>query len=96
MVKVGYELSSSARSRVGMAVYRRVDYIVKKARSVKNNTTRQGKRSQYWCQVALHPDEITQMPGDIIHQLKRENEELISENQELRNEMEGTKIIEHC
>ena len=36
------------------------------------------------------------MPGDIIRQLKRENEELISENQELRNEMEGTKIIEHC
>ena len=36
------------------------------------------------------------MPGDIIHQLKRENEELISENQELQNEMEGTKIIEHC
>ena len=96
MVKVGYELSSSVRSRVGMAVYRRVDYIVKKARSVKNNTTRQGKRSQYWCQVALHPDEITQMPGDIIHQLKKENEELISENQELRNEMEGKKIIEHC
>ena len=80
-----------------MAVYRRVDYIVKKARSVKNNTTRRGaERSQYWCQVALHPDEITQMPGDIIRQLKRENEELISENQELRNEMEGTKIIEHC
>ena len=96
LVKVGYELSSSARSRVGMAVYRRVDYIVKKARSVKNNTTRRAERSQYWCQVALHPDEITQMPGDIIHQLKKENEELISENQELRNEMEGKKIIEHC
>lgn len=67
LVKVGYELSSSARSRVGMAVYRRVDYIVKKARGVKNNATRQAERSQYWCQVALHADEITQMPGDIIH-----------------------------
>lgn len=72
-----------------MAVYRRVDYIVKKARSDKNNTTRQVEWSQYWCQVALHPDEITQMPGDIIHQLKKENEELTCENQELRNEMEG-------
>ena len=92
LVKVGYQLSSSARSRVGMAVYRRVDYMVKKARSVKNNATRLAKRSLYWCQVAIHPDEITKMPEDIIHQLKRENKELISENQELRNEMEGKKI----
>jgi len=36
------------------------------------------------------------MPVDIIDQLKKENEELINENQELRNEMEGKKIIEHC
>ena len=36
------------------------------------------------------------MPGDIIHQLKKENEELIGKNQELRNKKEGTKIIEHC
>ena len=96
LVKVGYRLSSSARSRVGMAVYRRVDYIVKKARSVKNNTTRRAERSQYWCQVALHPDEITQMPGDIIHQQKKENEKLIGKNQELPNKKERTKIIEHC
>ena len=95
LAKIGYELSLSARSRVGMAVYRRVDYIVKKARSIKNNATRRAERSQYWCQVALHPDEITQMPVDIIDQLKKENEELINENQELRNEMEGKKIIEH-
>ena len=44
----------------------------------------------------FHPDEITQMPGDIIHQQKKENEELIGKNQELPNKKEGTKIIEHC
>ena len=69
-----------------MAVYGRIDYIVKKARSVKNNATRRAERSLYWCQVAIHRDEFTLMPEDIIHQLKRENEELISENQELRKE----------
>lgn len=85
-VKVGYQLSSAARSRVGMAVYRRTDYIVKKARSVKNNATRRAERSLYWCQNVIHRDEFIQMAEDIIHQLKRENEELISENQELRKE----------
>ena len=65
------------------------DGRLQKSRLLKSNT-------QYWCQVALHPDEITQMPGDIIHQQKKENEELIGKNQELPNKKEGTKIIEHC
>ena len=69
--KVGYNLSSSSRPRVGMAVYGRVQYIAKKTRNIKNSDTRQAMRSQYWCEVALHPDEIHQDPGEIIHQLTK-------------------------
>lgn len=71
LVKIGYQLSSSSRPRVGMAVYRRVQDIAKKARNIKNSDTRNAMRSQYWCEVALHPDEISQGPDEIIHQLKK-------------------------
>lgn len=46
---IGYKLSSSCRPRVGMVVYGRVKYIVKKVRDIKNSGIRQATRSQYWC-----------------------------------------------
>ena len=88
LMKFGYKLSSSSCPRVGTAVYRRVQYLAKKARNIKNSDTRKAMRSQYWCKVALHPDEIVQGPDEIIRQLQQKEEE----NVRLRNELEGKKV----
>jgi len=45
-------------------------------------------RSQYWCKVALHPDEMVQGPDEIIRQLQQKEEE----NVRLLNELEGKKV----
>ena len=88
LMKFGYKLSSSSCPRVGTAVYRRVQYLAKKARNINNSDTRKAMRSQYWCKVALHPDEIIQGPDEIIRQLQQKEEE----NMRLRNELEGKKV----
>lgn len=90
----GYRLSRSSCSRVGIAVYSRVQYIVK----ILSDTTigskrRQATRSQYWCRIALHPDEIAQGPSDVINELKEKEKLLIQENQQLRKELEGKLLL---
>ena len=69
-----------------------MDYIAKKVRNASNgDTRRRAMRSQYLCSVALHPDDINiQGPEEFINELKKEREELISENR-IRNEFEGKK-----
>ena len=90
----GYRLSSSSRGRVGIAVYNRVVYVAKKVRDTKiTSHRRQALRSQYWCSIALHPNEITHGPGEVIKELKRNEELLIKENQRLKNELEGKNFI---
>ena len=88
LMKFDYKLSSSSCPRVGTAVYRRVQYLAKKARNINNSDTRKAMRSQYWCKVALHPDEIIQGPDEIIRQLQHKEEE----NMRLRNELDGKKV----
>ena len=88
--KIGYRLSSPSRARVGAIVKRRVDYFAQKVRNTSNNDERRAVRAQFWCSVALQPDEIVQEPGDIINELKQK-ELLVGEIQRSRNEVEGKK-----
>ena len=68
----GYRLLSSSRGRVGIALYNRVEYIAKKVCDTKIiSHPRQALRLQYWCSIALHPNEITHGPGEVINELKR-------------------------
>ena len=86
--KIGYRLWPSSRAHIGTNVKCRLDYIVQKIRNTSSNgNTRQAIRSAYWCSIALHPDEIVQGPREINELQKRE--ELISENQKSRGELEG-------
>ena len=87
--KIGYMLSSCCRVRVGKAVFNRVEYITKKVSRISNGDVRRSIKVKYWACVALHPDEILQAPDEIIEKLKQKEEELITENQRLRNEIEG-------
>ena len=87
--KIGYMLSSCCRVRVGKAVFNRVEYITKKVSRISNGDVRRSIKVKYWACVALHPDEILQGPDEIIEKLKQKEEELITENQRLRNEIEG-------
>ena len=56
-----------------------------------NGDARRSIKVKYWACVALHPDEILQGPDEIIEKLKQKEEELITENQRLRNEIKYTK-----
>ena len=90
----GYRLLSSSRTRVGTAVYSRVQFIAKKLRDTKiTSHRRQAIRSQYWCSIALHPDEIAHGPGEAINELKNNEELLMQENQRLKNELEGNNYF---
>ena len=59
LARIGYHLSSCSRTRIGKVVYNRVDYIVKKTNDPRNTSQRRKTLiSQYWCRIALHPNEI--------------------------------------
>ena len=85
----GYRLSSCCKSRVGLAVYSRMQYVAKKVRNTTNNKNRQAVRSNFWCTIALHPEEISQVPEETIARLKEAEEQLVSENLKLSKELEG-------
>ena len=92
--KIGYRLWPSSCAHIGTNVKCRLDYIVQKIRNTSSNgNTRQAIRSAYWCSIALHPDEIVQGPREIINELQKREEELISENQKSRGELEGKESV---
>ena len=88
--KIGYRLSSPSHAWVGAIVKQRVDYFAQKVWNTSNNDARRAVRAQFWCSIALQPDEIVQEPSDIINELKQK-ELLICEIQRSRNEVEGKK-----
>ena len=89
LYQIGYQLSSSCRKRVGLNVYSRMHYIMKKIRNANGKKCRDAARAQYWCTIMLHPDELSQAPADVIADLKETEEELVRENQRLKKELEG-------
>ena len=95
LLQLGYRLSSSCKSRVGILVYGKVNYLTKKVRNVTNNTNRHALRLNYWCTIALNPDDIDQWPEEIIASLKETEQELVHENQKLTKELEGKNSKRH-
>ena len=89
LLQLGYRLSSSCKDRVGVLIYAGVNYLTKKVQNLTSNLSRRALRSNFWCSIALHPDEINQVPADIIASLKETEEELVRENQTLMKELEG-------
>lgn len=89
LLRLGYRLSSPCRSRVGILVYGKVNYLTKTVRNLTNNKSRHALRSNYWCTIALIPDDIAQGPEEIIASLKETEQELVRENQKLTKELEG-------
>ena len=89
LFQIGYRLSSCCEKRVGLTVYSRVNYVVNKARKATNKEGRHAVRSTYWWSIALHPDEISQAPEDIIASLREKEEQLVREKQRLEKELEG-------
>ena len=82
----GYRFLSSSRTRVGSDVYNRVEYITKKVCDTNITSHRhRALRSLNWCSIALHPNEITDGPAEVINELKKNKELLIQENQRLKN-----------
>ena len=57
--------------------------------NVTNNTNHHTLQSNYWCTIALNPDDIDQGPEEIIAGLKEMEQELVHENQKLTKELEG-------
>lgn len=86
---LGYRLSPCCRHRVGLALYSRMHYLTNKLRNIKCTVNRKAARSQYWCSIVLHPEEISQAPEEIIVNLREDKEKLIIENQRLTQELEG-------
>ena len=91
LLQLGYRLSSLCKSRVGILVYGKVNYLTKKVRNATNNTSRHALRSNYWCTIALNSDDIAQGPEEIITNLRETEQELVRENQKLTKELEGKK-----
>lgn len=89
--KIGYQLTQSSSFRVGNALKNRAQYIGNKTRNTSNGSVRKAMRSAFWCNVALHPDEILRGPSEIMSDMKKREEELMKENEKLRREVEGEK-----
>ena len=90
LFQLGYRLSSLCKDRMGVLIYARVNYLTKKVQSLTSNLSRRALRSNFWCSIALHPDEINQAHADIITSLKKKTEEeLVRENQTPKKELEG-------
>ena len=68
---LGYSLSFTCRSRVGILVYGKMNYLTKKVRKVVNNTSCHVVPSNYWCTIALNPDDIARAPDEIARLKKR-------------------------
>ena len=81
-----YRVSSCCQHRLGLTLYSRIHYITNKLRNINYTGNRQAVRSQYWCSITLHPEEI-------IVNLREDKEKLISENQRLTTELEGNNAI---
>ena len=89
LLQLGFRLSLPCRSRVGILVYGKVNYLTKTVRNVTNNTSHHALRSNYWCMIALKPDDIDQGPEEIIASLKETEQELVGEKQKLTKDLEG-------
>ena len=89
LLQLGYRLSSSCKDRVGLLIYARVNYLTKKVQNLTSNLSRRALKSNFWCSIALHPEEINQAPAEIIASLKETEEKLVHENQTLKKELEG-------
>jgi len=77
LLPLGYRLSSPCRSFVGILVYGKVNHLTKNVPNVTNNTSRHALRLNYWCTIALNPDDIDQGPEEIVASLKEMEQELV-------------------
>ena len=92
--QIGYKLSSSSLlACVGITVSSGVGYIVKKIHNISNGNEHRAVRSLFWCSVAIHPEEISQGPEEVIKELQEREEQLISENHKLNQEIEGMILL---
>ena len=89
--KIGYQLTQSTSFRVGNIVKNRAQHIVNKTRNTSNGSVRKAMQSAFWCEVALHPDEMPYGPSEIMSELEKREEELMRENEKLRGEVEDKK-----
>lgn len=86
---LGYQLSSSCQTRVGLNIYGRMQKVTKKVRNANGKKCRDAARSQYWCTTALHPTELSQAPEDVIASLKEAEAEVVRQNLRPSKELEG-------
>lgn len=89
LASVGYKLNSSSEKRVGNVLKRMVYHVMRRVAAETNGEKRKRFRNQYWTTISLHPEEIFQGPQGIIEELKKREEELTKECDQLRGEVEG-------
>lgn len=51
-----------------------MDYLLKKLRKAQNGNIAKSVKTEYWCTLAIHPEEIFRAPSQIIDQLQKEKE----------------------
>ena len=81
---IGYTLDQPF-SRVANLLNTRTNKFQKNLKEEKNGKRREKKKAESWIKIALHPEEISRTPYDIVAEMSEKENELRRENNDLQD-----------
>ena len=82
---IGYTLEESAFDRVDNLLNTRTNKFQRNLKEEKNGKRREKKKAESWIKIALHPEENSRMPYDIVAEMSEKENELRRENNDLQD-----------
>ena len=76
ILPLGYQMTESARERVGNTTAESIRRLWRKMQSTKDGKKRRRRKAETWIKLATRPDEIKQIPNDVLAQLTEDNSKL--------------------
>ena len=77
ILPLGYQMTESARERVGNTSAESIRRLWRKMHSTKDGKKRKRIKVETWIKLAIRPDEIKQTPNDVLAQLTEDNSKLL-------------------
>ena len=76
ILPLGYQMTESARERVGNTTAESIRRLWRKMQSTKDGKKIRRIKAKTWIKLATRPDEIKQTPNDVLAQLTEDNSKL--------------------
>ena len=84
ILPLGYQMTESARERVGNTTAESIRQLWRKMQSTKDGKKRKRIKAETWIKLAIRPDEIKQTPNDVLAQLTEDNSKLRAAVEEIK------------